>query len=115
MTNFQYCNDEQLNKMATQVFGKTGAVCNNPIKDTVDGYKYLLAYCIVSRKKINSEARETLRKASIILNNELKNEVFFEKAKDGRDFIYFAEYMKELEVSEEFLKTWAALQEQLAA
>ena len=69
----------------------------------------------MSGKKVNSEARETLRKASIILDAELKNEVFFEKAKDGRDFIYFGEYMKELEVSEEFSKTWAVLQEQLAA
>ncbi len=116
MTNFQYRNNEQINKMATQAFGKIGGVVyNNTINLTVDGYKYLLAYCIVSGKEVNSEACETIRKISICFTDALRNKVFFEKAKDGRDFIYFDEYMKELEASAEFSKTWAALQEALTA
>ena len=114
MTTFQYRNDGKLSKLATMAFGEKGAISDIQREEMVKGYKYVLAYCIVYSKKVNSAACELVRKASISFDKELRNLVFFEKAKDGRDFIYFDEYMKEQEANAGFLKTWGALQEALA-
>lgn len=116
MTTFQHRNYDKLNKLAKQVFGEGGTISSCIERnDTVDGYKYLLAYCIVSGKKINKAACETVKKASVRLCDGLRNSVFFEKAEDRRDFMYFAEYMKELEANAGFLEVWNALQKTLAA
>ncbi len=115
MTTFQYCENEQLNKLAMQIFGEGKATADYERRDMVNGYKYILAYCIVYGKKIDNEVFKAVKQASIRFDDGLRNLVFFDKAEYGKDFIYFDEYMRQMENSKGFLKTWSALQEASAA
>lgn len=86
MITFQYRKDEELNKLAKMTIGENGVISDTQTEEMIKGYKYLLAYCIVYSKKVNSVACELVKKASIRFDSELRNLVFFEKALDSQKY-----------------------------
>lgn len=109
MKDFEYLNHDRLEELSNQIYGEGDRFKEIYDINSVKVYKFLLAYCIVYRKKINKRVYEHIKRQSINFSNCHKNRIFFEKVETYeivKDAIYFMNYMKEMEKDPGFLGTW---------
>lgn len=106
MTDFIYENQEQVTKLSTMLC-KEGDIQVESGPWNISVYKYLISYWISGGEKITPQMLEKLKSELAFDLYNFKTRIFFEKVQSqNRDYLYFIDYMNEIEKDPGFFSTW---------